>query len=148
MSGSITHLVRTLVAVGATPEMILAAVESAEASKDNALETSREKARNRIKKWREKQDCNVTERSVTTTEQLVGAKKSSSLKVIDSKKENKKENKKDATSAPSDLDAFRSELSSLDAVRLEAIVKHRRLKRAAITGHAASLFRKDAAAAR
>ncbi len=84
MSGSITELVRTLVSVGATPQMILAAVETAEASKDNALEISREKARNRIKKWRDKQACNVTERSVIDTKRLTRGEDNTS-KILDNK---------------------------------------------------------------
>ena len=82
MTGSITKLVETLVAVGATPEQILAAVRTAEATKDDALEISREKARNRIKKWRDKQACNVTERSVTDTKRLTRGEDSSSKKHI------------------------------------------------------------------
>lgn len=38
---------------------------------------------------------------------------------------------------------FRSELASLDADRLAAIIKHRKSKKAQITGHAARLFLKD-----
>ena len=54
MTGEITKLVRTLVAVGATPEQILAAVETTEATKDAAIETSREKARARTRGWWER----------------------------------------------------------------------------------------------
>lgn len=59
---SITSLVEALVASGATPEMILAAVRNAETQKDAAINASKEKARLRVKNWR---DRNVTERSET-----------------------------------------------------------------------------------
>lgn len=81
MSGSITALVETLVAAGATPEIILAAVRTAEAQKDAALEASREKARQRVRKWRDRQgetSRNVTERSVDNTKRLTRAEDSSS----------------------------------------------------------------------
>lgn len=81
MSGSITALVETLVAAGATPEIILAAVRTAEAQKDSALEASREKARQRVQKWRDRQaetSRNVTERSVSDTKRLTRAEDSSS----------------------------------------------------------------------
>lgn len=45
-----------------------------------------------------------------------------------------------------DVSEFRSELSDLDTERLDAIIKHRRSKRGQLTGHAARLFRQDAAA--
>lgn len=41
---------------------------------------------------------------------------------------------------------FRQELSDLDADRLEALIKHRKSKKAQMTGHAARLFRRDATA--
>lgn len=147
MTGSITQLVRTLVEVGATPEMILAAVATAEASKDAALEASREKARARFHKWKSnKPAANVSKRSqplANDSKQLVGAEdKSSNTQIID-----KEGRKKDATNAPSDLDAFKAELSSLDAERLGAIIKLRKAKRGQLTALAAKLFIADAAAA-
>lgn len=72
-AGTITALVETLVQAGATPDLILAAVRTAEAQKDEALEQSRQKARNRVQKWRERKaetSRNVTERSVSTTKRL------------------------------------------------------------------------------
>lgn len=45
-----------------------------------------------------------------------------------------------------DLVAFKTELSDLDAERLDAIIKHRRSKNGQLTAHAARLFRRDAVA--
>jgi 5-methylcytosine-specific restriction endonuclease McrA len=61
MSGSITALVRVLVDGGASPQLILAAVEQAELAKDNALDRSREKARNRIKRYQERLNLRPSE---------------------------------------------------------------------------------------
>lgn len=41
---------------------------------------------------------------------------------------------------------FKAELASLDSDRLEALIKHRKSKKAQMTGHAARLFLKDVAA--
>lgn len=43
-----------------------------------------------------------------------------------------------------DLADFKAELDALDPERLDAIIKHRRVKRGQLTGHAAKLFRQDA----
>ena len=58
MKGSITQLVETLVSAGCTPDMILAAVRTAEATKDSANETldaaneeRKEKVRARVREW-------------------------------------------------------------------------------------------------
>lgn len=67
-AGSITALVETLVAAGATPEIILAAVRTAEQQKDAAIEQSRAKARARVQKWRDNKgetSRNVIQRSET-----------------------------------------------------------------------------------
>jgi hypothetical protein len=95
--------VRTLVAVKATPEQILAAVETSEATKDAAIEASREKARARVQKWRETHPVtvrNVTERSVADTSRLTRVEDSSSKK--DNNKEEKKEGRSQATRLPAD----------------------------------------------
>ena len=68
----IAALVEALVATGATPETILAAVRVAEEQKDAAIDASREKARARVAKWRDKQASNVTERLVTSRNGLRG----------------------------------------------------------------------------
>lgn len=52
--------------------------------------------------------------------------------------------KEEKKPARDDLAAFKAELSDLDADRLDAIVKHRRARKAQNTAHAAKLFRRDA----
>ena len=47
-----------------------------------------------------------------------------------------------------DVADFKAELSSLDADRLEALIKHRKSKKAQMTGHAARLFKRDAESCR
>jgi hypothetical protein len=91
-TGSITELVRVLVAAGATPDIILAAVASAEATKDAAIEASRSKARNRVQRWRDNHAVtsrNVTQRSVADTSRLTRVEDSSSKKDISGKEESK-----------------------------------------------------------
>ena len=63
MSGPITDLVRTLVAGGATPELILAAVETVEARQQDALEKRRASDRERQSRLR----SNVKSRDITAT---------------------------------------------------------------------------------
>lgn len=43
-----------------------------------------------------------------------------------------------------DVADFKAELADLDADRLEALIKHRKAKKAQMTGHAARLFKRDA----
>lgn len=72
----ITAIVEALVDAGATPEMILAAVRSAEEQKDAAAEAGKEKARARWHRWSEKQPrSNVGKRKQTlagVSKQLAG----------------------------------------------------------------------------
>lgn len=145
--GSITALVETLVAAGATPELILAAVKTAEAQKDAALEQSREKARNRVQKWRDKQDetsRNVTKRPVAITKRLTRGEDSSSNQEITGQEENKKEA---APKALSDLAAFKADLEAdASQEQVEAFAKHRKAKNGQNSAYSAKLFRRDAAA--
>jgi hypothetical protein len=67
----ITALVEALVAAGATPEMILAAVRTTESANEAALEQSREKTRARVAKWRATKAGNVTDGHVTRSNILV-----------------------------------------------------------------------------
>lgn len=105
----------------------------------------RAKVKARVDKWRSKNKPetlrNVTERSETSpnvSERLVRVEGSSSKEDIT----NKEERKKDSAAKPrGDLDAFKSELSSiLDPARVEAIVAVRRKKGATMTAHAGSLL--------
>ena len=144
---SISSIVRALVAAKATPEQILAAVEAAEAGHEDALEQSRAKTRARVQAWRDRKAGNVTERNET----LRNGSREGVTRVEDISSTNKisgEERKQDAPKARAgdDLAAFKAELSDLDPEPLEAFVKHRRSKRAALTGYAAKLFRQDCTA--
>jgi hypothetical protein len=69
MSGGITAVVRALVDAGATPEMILAAVEAAEGHASSAIDRRRRSDAERQRRRREKKAINnVTSRDVTVTE--------------------------------------------------------------------------------
>lgn len=62
----ISDLVEALVNARCTPEAILAAVRVAEADNERTIEQSREKARARLKRWKENHpDSNVSKRSKT-----------------------------------------------------------------------------------
>lgn len=70
---SLTAIVRALVAAGATPEMILAAVEAAEAQQVDEIARRRASDADRQRRHRERMSgsvtlCHVTERDVTVTE--------------------------------------------------------------------------------
>jgi hypothetical protein len=62
---SIAAIVRALVAAGATPEMILAAVEAAEGSQQDAIAARRANDAERARRYR---DRHVTSRDVTVTD--------------------------------------------------------------------------------
>lgn len=126
---------------------MLADVEAATRNEANAVaEQGREKARARWHKWKSNQETNDSKRLPTTanaSKRLVCAEDSSSNKQITGKEE-----KEDtAPVALSDLQGFKSELSELDAERVEALIKHRRAKKAQLTAHAARLFKADASKA-
>lgn len=135
-AGSITELVRVLVAAGATPDMILAAVTAAEATKDAAIEASRSKARARVQRWRDNHNetsRNVTQRSVADTSRLTRVEDSSSKKDISGKEESK-------IDAPVALSP-RGELEKvLDAERAAAVVEHRQRIKKPLTPRAARLL--------
>ncbi len=133
----ITAIIEALVDAGATPQMILAAVKSAEEQKDAAADASREKARARVAKWRSNQAGNVTERSETSRNGLRAHSETKPKDIDNSKKQ-----------TPSDVADFKAAFAGVcDAGRVEAIIKHRRTKRGQITGHSAALFIADAKAA-
>lgn len=133
----IASIVQALVDAGATPQMILAAVKSAEDQKDAAADASREKARARVAKWRANKVGNVTERSVTSRNGLRAHSETKPKDTDNSKKQ-----------TPSDVEAFKAAFAGVcDAGRVEAIIKHRRTKRGQVTGHSAALFIADSKAA-
>lgn len=110
-----------------------------------AEETRRAAQRERTRRHREKRDGNVT---------VISPERDNP-----SPKESSPTPPKEITPSPepngslgvgkaraNDLSEFKTELSDLDAERLEAIIKHRRSKRGQLTGLAARLFRSDATA--
>lgn len=134
----ITAIVSALVDAGATPQMILAAVQSAEEQKDAAADASREKARARVAKWRSNHVGNVTERSETSRNGLRAHSETKPKDIDNSKKQ----------THSADVLAFKAAFAGVcDEGRVEAIIKHRRTKRGQITGHSAALFIADAKAA-
>lgn len=100
----------------------------------NAERQARFRARKRVESVTDNVTSNVTEASQVTplarvdanleTTQIDPVKKTPSRDVVD----------------------FRQELASLDSERLEALIKHRKAKKAQMTGHAARLFKRDAEA--
>lgn len=131
---------RKLVAAGLTTDQIALVMEMIEA-KDRAFaeaeEARKSKGRDRVAKWREARNVTVTEQKVT--ERLVRERDTRAFdKPINTKIEPEEKN---ITSK--DHAEFRAVLSELDADRLSALVKHRKAKKAQMTGHAARLFLKD-----
>ncbi|HYF34539.1 MAG TPA: hypothetical protein VD994_04555 [Prosthecobacter sp.] len=127
---------------------MLSEVETAtRAEAESAVEESKEKARARWRKWKEGKPTNVSKRLPTTanaSQQLTGA---GDAPVEDKPLKQQIEPKKENKTPSGDVAEFMAELSpDLDAVTLDALVKHRRLKRAQVTGHSARLFRRDATA--
>ena len=137
----LSAILAPLVAAKVPHEVILETVRAYEAQQEDALEKRREADRERQarKRGNDRVSRDVTlrhsDRSLVTR-----AEDSSSNKQITGQEE-----KKDtAPAALSDLQGFKSELSELDAERVEAIVKHRRAKKAQLTAHSARLFKADA----
>jgi len=139
----ITALVEAMVKAGATPELILVAVRATEAQELEALNRRRKSDADRQAKHRMSRDITLrhSDRFLARGRDTRAEDKTSNTE-IEPQLERKKENARS-----SDLADFRSELSALDTERLDAIVKHRRAKKAQITGHAARLFVKDAQSA-
>lgn len=143
----LSALLAPLIASKASHATIMDVVLAFEAEQAATVDEGKEKARERWRRWKAKQpETNVGKRLPTlANDSRAGVTRvediTSNLEITGKKEENKKE------AAPlSDLQAFRAELSELDPERLEAIVKHRRLKKGQITALSARLFVKDAAA--
>lgn len=130
-----------LMAAGVEGDELMAIVRSIEAdtmpkAKSGAAERQ---ARYRAKKKGESVTNDVT-RDVTETSQVTP------LTRVDDKLLTTQIEPVKKTTPARDLADFREALSSLDSDRLEAIIKHRKAKKAQMTGHAARLFLKDVAA--
>lgn len=132
----ITALVEAMVAAGATPDMILVAVRATEEANEHAMEVSRDKTRARVAKWREKRGGNVTDGAVTVTNGSRAGHARVEVKTsnLDIEPVEKKKTRGDA-------DGFVNALRALlDEDRLDALVKHRRSRKAPVTAYAAELF--------
>jgi hypothetical protein len=143
----LSAILEPLIAAGVPGDVILATVRAYEEQAAAAADQGKEKARERWRRWKNKQGTNVGKRLQTATNNSRGGD-ARGLDNLQTKKISGQEEK--TNTAPkareSDLSAFKAELADLDAERVEAIVKHRRSKRGQLTGLAARLFRADAEA--
>lgn len=142
---------RRLAAAGLTTEQIALVMEVMGESSSIAemkLEEHRAKGRERYKRWSENKTTNVSKRSKTlanVAKRPARVEDKTSTTDIEPQKREEKE-----TRARRDIAEFRAEMTGagLDSDRLEALVSHRRSKRAAMTGHAAKLLIRDIEACR
>lgn len=130
-----------LMAAGLEGDELMAIVRSIEADtapkakSANAERQARFRARQKAESVTNNVTSNVTETSQVTPLVCVDAKlKTTQIEPV----------KK--TTPSRDVSDFKAALSDLDADRLEALIKHRKSKKAQMTGHAARLFLKDVAA--
>ena len=145
----LSALIAPLMAAKAPHDQIMAVVVAYEAEHDDALERAeayiedkRAKGRARFHRWKQQQGSNVSKRQQTlaTRSKRPARAEDKTLTTVIEPQEDKKR-------ATRDVDAFRAELSEdLDEARIDALVAHRRTKKASLTAHAAKLFRRDAAA--
>lgn len=128
-----------LMAAGLEGDELMAIVRSIEADtapkakSANAERQARFRARNKAQSVTSNVTNNVTEASLVTP-----------LACVDSKPNNIQIEPVKKTPSR-DVADFKNELAGLDADRLEALIKHRKAKKAQMTGHAARLFKRDAA---
>lgn len=128
----------------AVADMLTAVEIATKAAADAMIEHGRSKVRERVQRWRDNHQSNVTERYVASRN---GSREGVRVedKTLTSEIEPQEESKKEARAAR-DVSEFRAALSpDLDAERLDALVKHRRSKRGQLTALSAKLFRRDAA---
>lgn len=133
---------RRLAAAGLNPEQIAVVMEIM----DEEAEVRRANGRARWRKHMEnKRNANVSKR-----EQTFAANSRAGVTRVEDKTSNSEIEPQDNkhTAREADIAAFRRECAEggLDSERTEALIKHRRAKRGAITGHAAVLFKRDAVA--
>lgn len=129
-----------LMAAGVEGDELMTIVRSIEADtapKSRSANAERQ-ARFRAKNKAESVTNNVT-RNVTETSQVTP------LACVDDKLLTTQIEPVKKTTPARDLVEFRAEFPSLDSDRLEALIKHRKAKKAQMTGHAARLFLKDVA---
>lgn len=136
-----------LIAAGLDGDDLLRVVASIEADNKpkprsaNAERQARFRANRRAQNVTNNVTSNATD-NVTAVTTLARVEDITSNLEISEQEENKKDNAPKAR--VSDLAAFKAELQDLDNDHIEALIKHRRAKRAQITGLSARLFRKDA----
>jgi len=145
--------VRKLAGMGLTIEQIggvMDIIGDIEKRQQEADEARKKVARDRVQRWRDKQNVTVTlpERNGDATERLTheGARGEDNL--LPKKISGQEERKKDAApKALSDVEAFRADLLK-DATpeQVEAFIKHRKAKSGQNSAYAAKLFRRDAVA--
>lgn len=133
---SISAVVRALVAAKATPEMILAAVEAAEAEQTEIADASKEKARARWHKWKAKQPkTNVGKRLQTD------ANVSKQLARVEDSSNNLDISGEDKQDTPQAAPTPRSELEKVLSPDLaDAVIEHRQRLRKPLTARAAKLL--------
>lgn len=136
----LSALIAPLIAAKAPHDQIMAVVQAYEAQQEDALERRRAADAERQARKREK-DASSRDVTLRHSDGLLVrdrvAPVDDKLKPIDT---NTSQN-----TTSKDHAEFRGVLASLDADRLNALVKHRKSKKAQITGHAARLFLKDVA---
>lgn len=132
----ITPLVEAMVAAGATPDMILVAVRATEAANEQALEQRRQADADRQARKRQRDKSrDVTlrhsDRSLVRGGDARVEVKTSNLDIEPVEKKKTR----------GDADGFVNALRALlDEDRLDALVKHRRSRKAPVTAYAAELF--------
>lgn len=134
---------RRLAAAGLNPEQIAVVMEIM----DEDAEVRRANGRARWRKYQDKKkNTNVSQQQQT----LAANSRAGVTRVEDKTSNSEIEPQEQHTHSKreTDIAAFRRECAEggLDSERTEALIKHRRAKRGAITGHAAHLFRNDAKA--
>ena len=162
MSVSIADLMEKMLEAGAPIEAVTIAIKAVESVKrelDSVIEHNRSTVRERVKKHRENkrlESCNVTETlqkrySNDTVTSRASAHAGSNILPSEPKGSSgdiKNLEPNGSSQKKSGNSDFRAVLQGqTDDERIEAILAHRRTKRASMTAHSAKLFLRDAAAA-
>lgn len=126
-----------LMSAGVEGDELMAIVRSIEA---DTAPKAKSKAAERQARYRVRKSESVTSdvtRYVTETSQVTPLACVSDKPITTQKEPVKKTPSRDVAD-------FKAELADLDTDRLEALMKHRKAKKAQMTGHAARLFKRDA----
>lgn len=150
-----TDVIIQMATLGLSPEQakavasMLSAVESAtKAEAEAVIEQTKEKGRERWRRWDEKRRSNADKR-LQTLDDVSKHSRAGDTRGLDKTSIQRIEPQEDkkTSHAQSDVAAFKSALAGdVDPVTLDEFVKVRRKKRGALTGFAANLFREDALA--